>query len=261
MNTNNMDNTTTASSSVSQSDSTSVYNTKYQFDFSQKEDLHQLELLLKKNPYINDDILSLDDALVFEDMRTYIKIIPEVVYPNIYRWVNELNKLWKNWRLSKKKDKGKTFPEYIQRVEARLRSEKNKAEEADLISGLKVESKLVLESPSQGPNPGLASPKHKKLSEYHMEIGVKFKPGKKNWTNISSNLYIICQTYLPRDTEIKPIYEEKTNELFAVIITRTHKEKYDLTYLEQDMKRNIECVESLNIIEIKELKPDSISGS
>ena len=37
----------------------------------------------------------------------------------------------------------------------------------------------------------------KKLKEYTIEIGVKFKPNiYKNWSEISSNLSIICQVYL-----------------------------------------------------------------
>ena len=76
----------------------------------------------------------------------------------------------------------------------------------------------------------------------------------KNWSEIASNLSIICQVYLPRGTEIKPIKDKNSGELFAIIHSWTHKENYDISYIEQDIKRNIVEVESINIIEIKEVK-------
>ena len=94
----------------------------------------------------------------------------------------------------------------------------------------------------------------KKLKEYAIEIGVKFNQNLvKNWSEIASNLSIICQVYLPRGTEIKPVRDKKTGELFAVINSWTHKENYDISFIEQDIKRNIIAVESVNIIDIKEI--------
>ena len=67
---------------------------------------------------------------------------------------------------------------------------------------------------------------NKKLKTYSMEITVKFNHNMiKNWMEISSNLSIICQAYLPRGTEIKPIKDEN-NEIYALIQTFSHKEKY-----------------------------------
>ena len=59
---------------------------------------------------------------------------------------------------------------------------------------------------------------------------------------------------MPRGTEIKPIKDKNTGELFAIIHSWTHKENYDISYIEQDIKRNIIEVDSVNIIEIKEVK-------
>ena len=58
---------------------------------------------------------------------------------------------------------------------------------------------------------------------------------------------------MTRGTEIKPVKDKKTGELFAIIHSWTHKENYDISYIEQDIKRNIFSVESLNIIDIKEI--------
>ena len=98
--------------------------------------------------------------------------------------------------------------------------------------------------------------KHKKLKTYSMEIIVKFNKNMiKNWMEISSNLSIICQAYLPRGTEIKPIKDEN-DEIYALIQTFSHKEKYDITYIENDIKRNILCVDKVEIANIKEIKED-----
>ena len=45
--------------------------------------------------------------------------------------------------------------------------------------------------------------------------------------------------------------------MFAIIHSWTHKENYDISYIEQDIKRNIISVESVNIIDIKEIKENN----
>ena len=250
---NNLDNTT-ASSSLSQSDNANaIYSTPYKFNFNEETDLINLENQIKKNIYIKDEILSIDDVLIYEEIRKSKIIIPEKKFPFMYKWIMELERLRKNWRISKRKNKGSTFIEFIKNAEDQLRKEKNKNMENDVISGLQININSNNNSNNISPNNN--SSKHiKKLKEYSMEIGVRFEKNiKKNWSEISSNLNIICQAYLPRDTEIKPIKDDKTGEIFAIIITKSHKEKYDISYIEKDIKRNIPSVESVNIIEIKEI--------
>ena len=260
-NLNNQDNTT-ASSSLSHGDATKTYYTPYKFNFEEETDLINLENQIKQNRCIKDEILSVDDVLIFEQLRESKCIILEKKYPNIYRWANELERMKRNWRISKRKDKGSTFAEFIKNKEDLIRKEK-KNEEKNLISGLSIDadkSNNINNSPSSNckHNSKINStpPKSiKKLKEYSIEIGVKFKPNiYKNWSEISSNLSIICQVYLPRGTEIKPVKDKNTGELFAVIYSWTHKENYDISYIEQDIKRNIISVESVSIIDIKEIK-------
>ena len=251
----NLDNTT-ASSSLSQSDNANaVYSTPYKFNFNEETDLINLENQIKKNIYIKDEILSIDDVLIYEEIRKSKIIIPEKKFPFMYKWIMELERLRKNWRISKRKNKGSTFIEFIKNAEDQLRKEKNKNMENDVISGLQINTNNNNNN-SNNNSPNNNSSKHiKKLKEYSMEIGVRFEKNiKKNWSEISSNLNIICQAYLPRDTEIKPIKDDKTGEIFAIIMTKSHKEKYDISYIEKDIKRNIPSVESVNIIEIKEIK-------
>ena len=251
----NLDNTT-ASSSLSQSDNANaIYSTPYKFNFNEETDLINLENQIKKNIYIKDEILSIDDVLIYEEIRKSKIIIPEKKFPFMYKWIMELERLRKNWRISKRKNKGSTFIEFIKNAEDQLRKEKNKNMENDVISGLQINTNNNNNN-SNNNSPNNNSSKHiKKLKEYSMEIGVRFEKNiKKNWSEISSNLNIICQAYLPRDTEIKPIKDDKTGEIFAIIITKSHKEKYDISYIEKDIKRNIPSVESVNIIEIKEIK-------
>ena len=250
----NLDNTT-ASSSLSQSDNANaIYSTPYKFNFNEETDLINLENQIKKNIYIKDEILSIDDVLIYEEIRKSKIIIPEKKFPFMYKWIMELERLRKNWRISKRKNKGSTFIEFIKNAEDQLRKEKNKNMENDVISGLQINTNNNNNN-SNNNSPNNNSSKHiKKLKEYSMEIGVRFEKNiKKNWSEISSNLNIICQAYLPRDTEIKPIKDDKTGEIFAIIITKSHKEKYDISYIEKDIKRNIPSVESVNIIEIKEI--------
>jgi hypothetical protein len=240
---------------LSQSDNANaIYSTPYKFNFNEETDLINLENQIKKNIYIKDEILSIDDVLIYEEIRKSKIIIPEKKFPFMYKWIMELERLRKNWRISKRKNKGSTFIEFIKNAEDQLRKEKNKNMENDVISGLQINTNNNNNN-SNNNSPNNNSSKHiKKLKEYSMEIGVRFEKNiKKNWSEISSNLNIICQAYLPRDTEIKPIKDDKTGEIFAIIITKSHKEKYDISYIEKDIKRNIPSVESVNIIEIKEI--------
>jgi hypothetical protein len=252
---------TTASSSISQGDTSKSYYTPYKFNFEEESDLINLENQIKQNQCIKDEILSVDDVLIYEQLKNSKCIILQKKYPNIYRWANELERMNRNWRISKRKNKCATFAEYIKNKEDLIRKEKKIDEEKKLISGLSLNSEnSINKSPSANckhkTNINSTPPKSiKKLKEYTIEIGVKFKPNiYKNWSEISSNLSIICQVYLPRGTEIKPIKDKNTGEFFAVIHSWTHKENYDISYIEQDIKRNIIEVESVNIIEIKELK-------
>jgi len=259
---NNQDNTT-ASSSLSQGDTTKTYYTPYKFNFEEETDLINLENQIKQNRCLKDEILSVDDVLIFEQLRNSKCVILEKKYPNIFRWANELERMKRNWRISKRKNKGSTFAEFIKNKEDLIRKEQKNSEEQKLISGLSVnadKSNNINNSPSSNckhnSKINTTPPKSiKKLKEYSIEIGVKFKPNiYKNWSEISSNLSIICQVYLPRGTEIKPVKDKNTRELFAIIYSWTHKENYDISYIEQDIKRNINSVESVNIIDIKEIK-------
>ena len=259
---NNQDNTT-ASSSLSQGDTTKTYYTPYKFNFEEETDLINLENQIKQNRCLKDEILSVDDVLIFEQLRNSKCVILEKKYPNIFRWANELERMKRNWRISKRKNKGSTFAEFIKNKEDLIRKEQKNSEEQKLISGLSVnadKSNNINNSPSSNckhnSKINATPPKSiKKLKEYSIEIGVKFKPNiYKNWSEISSNLSIICQVYLPRGTEIKPVKDKNTGELFAIIYSWTHKENYDISYIEQDIKRNINAVESVNIIDIKEIK-------
>ena len=245
METSTQDNTT-ASSSISQGDTSKTFYTPYKFNFEEETDLINLENQIKQNQCIKDEILSVDDVLIFEQLRNSKCVILKNKYPNIYRWANELERMNRNWRISKRKNKGSSFAEFIKNKEDLIRKEKKIDEERKLISGLSFNSETPINkssSPNCKHNNKINStpPKSiKKLKEYTIELGVKFKPNiYKNWSEISSNLSIICQVYLPRGTEIKPIKDKNTGELFAIIHSWTHKENYDISYIEQDIKRNI----------------------
>ena len=262
-NLNNIESETTASSSISQSENCNTFSTSFKYDFKNKNDLNNFENIIKKNKYVKDDILSVDDVLIFEDLREQKALIVEKFYPNIYRWAKELERMKKkkNWRLSKRKNKGSSFTEYIKNAEDKLRNEKIiESQNNDLISGLMAlnvnNNNSNNNSNNNNNNEKDKDKKHKKLKTYSMEIIVKFNKNMiKNWMEISSNLSIICQAYLPRGTEIKPIKDEN-DEIYASIQTFSHKEKYDITYIENDIKRNILCVDKVEIRNIKEIKED-----
>ena len=168
---NNLDNTT-ASSSLSQSDNANaIYSTPYKFNFNEETDLINLENQIKKNIYIKDEILSIDDVLIYEEIRKSKIIIPEKKFPFMYKWIMELERLRKNWRISKRKNKGSTFIEFIKNAEDQLRKEKNKNMENDVISGLQININSNNNSNNNSPNNN--SSKHiKKLKEYSMEINI-----------------------------------------------------------------------------------------
>ena len=261
---NNFESETTASSSISQSENCNNFSTPFKYDFKNKNDLENFENIIKKNKYVKDDILSVDDVLLYEDLREQKGMIIEKFYPNIYRWAKELERMKKNWRLSKRKNKGSSFTEYIKNAEDKLRNEKIiESQNNNLLSGLMAlninNNNNNNEKEKEKNDKDKNSNKHnnnKKLKTYSMEITVKFNHNMiKNWMEISSNLSIICQAYLPRGTEIKPIKDEN-DEIYALIQTFSHKEKYDITYIENDIKRNILCVEKVEITNIKEIKED-----
>ena len=99
-----------------------------------------------------------------------------------------------------------------------------------------------------------------------MDIGIKFaKNVSKDWNFIANQLNLICQIYLPNTTQIKPVSDDKTNEIIAIIQTHTHSKNFDISYLERDIKQAIPSVESIQIIEIRELldnnKVDNITNN
>ena len=144
----NQDNTT-ASSSISQGDTNKTFYTPYKFNFEEETDLINLENQIKQNQCIKDEILSVDDVLIFEQLRNSKCIILQNKYPNIYRWANELERMNRNWRISKRKNKGSSFAEFIKNKEDLIRKEKKIDEERKLISGLSLNSESSInKSPS-----------------------------------------------------------------------------------------------------------------
>ena len=117
----NVQDNTTASSSISQGDTTNAYYTPYKFNFEEESDLINLENQIKQNQCIKDEILSVDDVLIYEQLKNSKCIILQKKYPNIYRWANELERMKRNWRISKRKNKGATFAEFIKNKEDIIR--------------------------------------------------------------------------------------------------------------------------------------------
>jgi len=120
----NVQDNTTASSSISQGDISKSYYTPYKFNFEEESDLINLENQIKQNQCIKDEILSVDDVLIYEQLKNSKCIILQKKYPNIYRWANELERMNRNWRISKRKNKGASFAEYIKNKEDLIRNEK-----------------------------------------------------------------------------------------------------------------------------------------
>lgn len=239
-----------SSSTMSQSEG-AIYYSNYKYDYSNENDLKRLEQQIKKNIYIKDEILSIDDAVIYEEIRKKDMVINQKLYPSLFKWYKNMERLKRNWRLSKKLDKGSSFEEYIKKVEEKSRNEKRFNESSqELISGLQVNNNKDNKCDY---NKSITKT-FKKMNEYKLELGISFKKDKeKNWAEISANLSIICQVYFPRDTEIKPIRDEDNN-IYSVIVTRVHKKDYDLSYFIKDVKKNINAVEDINVIDIQEIK-------
>ena len=145
----NVQDNTTASSSISQGDTSKSYYTPYKFNFEEETDLINLENQIKQNQCIKDEILSVDDVLIYEQLKNSKCIILQKKYPNIYRWANELERMNRNWRISKRKNKCASFAEYIKNKEDLIRKEKKIDEEKKLISGLSLNSENPInKSPS-----------------------------------------------------------------------------------------------------------------
>ena len=141
----------------------------------------------------------------------------------------------KNWKLSKKKDKGSSFVEYIKISEDKIRNERNKFENKK--EEIKIDKSKI-----------------KKLKEYSVSINIRFdNEQKNNWLEISNVLNQICQIYLPRGTIVKPIKDEKSGEIFAIIETMSHKKDFDLYSIKRDIINEIPSFKSIDIIEIKEI--------
>ena len=260
------DNTTASSS-----DTPAKFTSSLKFDFSNASEIAALEAKIKKNSYIKEDIVTTDDAIIFEELRESKRLIPEKMYPNLYRWAKEMERMRRNWRVSKRKEKGRTFVEFINKEEEKLRKQKKLDEEIELIQGLKITDNIYSNHSSQSQTntfsktaskiplkiPDFSPKNKKKLREFSLEIGIRFNESDyKNWVEISSNLSIMSQAYLPRGTEIRTVKDEKSEEIFVVISTFSHKEKYDITYIERDIKRNVPSVKSVEIICVKEVNDE-----
>ena len=100
------------------------FNTIYKFNFDDSIDLLNLENQLKKNKYLKDEILSVDDIIIFEKLKESSITININQYPNIFKWANELERMRRNWKLSKRKDKGSSFAEYIKLSEDKIEMKK-----------------------------------------------------------------------------------------------------------------------------------------
>jgi hypothetical protein len=144
----------------------------------------------------------------------------------------------KNWKLSKKKDKGSSFVEYIKISEDKIRNEKN-----DNKENINISKEIPIDNN-----------KIKKLKEYSVSINIRFDlEQENNWLQISNILNQICQIYLPRGTIVKPIKDEKSGEIFAIIETLSHKKDFDLYSIKRDIINEIPSFKSIDIIEIKEI--------
>jgi len=214
------------------------FNTIYKFNFDDSIDLLNLENQLKKNKYLKDEILSVDDIIIFEKLKESSITININQYPNIFKWANELERMRRNWKLSKRKDKGSSFAEYIKLSEDKIRNEKS-----DNKDNININKEIQIEKNNI-----------KKLKEYSVSINIRFDlEQKNNWLEISNILNQICQIYLPRGTIVKPIKDEKTGEIFAVIETMSHKKDFDLSSIKRDIQNEIPTFKSIDIIEIKEI--------
>ena len=144
----------------------------------------------------------------------------------------------RNWKLSKRKDKGSSFAEFIKLSEDKIRNEKkDNKENVNISKEIPIEHNKI-----------------KKLKEYSVSINIRFDlEQENNWLNISNILNEICQIYLPRGTIVKPIRDEKTGEIFAVIETMSHKKDFDLSSIKRDIQNEIPSFKSIDIIEVKEI--------
>ena len=214
------------------------FSTIYKFNFNEPTDLLNLENQLTKNKYLKDEILSVDDIIIFEKLKESSVIINTNQYPNIFKWANELERMRRNWKLSKRKDKGSSFAEFIKLSEDKIRNEKkDNKENVNISKEIPIEHNKI-----------------KKLKEYSVSINIRFDlEQENNWLNISNILNQICQIYLPRGSIVKPIKDEKTGEIFAVIETMSHKKDFDFSSIKRDIQNEIPTFKSIDIIEVKEI--------
>ena len=221
-------------------------NPRQEISFNDPKVLQLMETQLQHHPFLKDDIISTIDVETFEDINGSGVYIDEDTYPKLSKWFKDIKRIRSNWFLSKNKSKGDTFFTYIKTAEMKIREQRQKDEELrKQFPHLNVNNNSHLH---------YSENIQKKMKEYSMDIGIKFvKNINKDWNSIAKQLNLICQIYLPNSTQIKPVSDDKTNEIIAIIQTHTHSKNFDISYLERDIKQTIPSVESIQIIEIKEL--------
>jgi hypothetical protein len=86
-------------------------------------DLNELEKRLQYKPFIKGNVISIDDVEAYENFMLLNVELPANGYSKMKKWKAEIERMKLNWKISKKKDKGRTFGEYIQNMSVKLKEQ------------------------------------------------------------------------------------------------------------------------------------------
>lgn len=220
---------------------------------SQVSEIENLEKKLKYKSFINGNTITSADVVAYQNYLNLNIELPKDKFPKIITWLNEIKRLERNWKLSKRthrKENGETFSEYVDIINKKISSH-NLVYDSKMKEMRQFSDKLNGNQPSKEKEITTINFFAKKEKEYDIQILIKFLPNNELSTNnIASKLAIISHNHFPNKCNIEPSINNK-GEISAIIQSTIDNENYDIEPLANEIKRNINGVYNISIQSIE----------
>ena len=221
-----------------------------------KEYISELETLNKKlerKDYINGLNISVVDVEALENLENLNILVDSKNYPNIFRWKNDIEKIRRNWKISKKPTnvKGRTFKQYIQ-----IQLDKLNISEQEHSKKLPLFSKNTSDAINTKAQKNEEKTIHffvKNPDNFNLKILVKFLPNSTViFEEISPKIAVISHKFFKNKTTIyKGKGVKEKDGIDAILETTIERENYDIKELYDELKRNLTDIYKVEIIGIE----------
>ena len=220
-------------------------------------DLNNLEKLLTNKTNIKGNIISIEDIETLENLELLNINITKNIYPNIFKWKKEIERMRLNWKISKKPPniKGKTFKQYIQIQTEKLKVQ-NKQFDEKIKDNMKFNENILKseEKEKEITTIHFFTKKNDESEKYILKILIKFIPGiNLTYKDLAPKILIICHNHLRNKTNIEEYNNEKEgNEgnmknINIVVTSLIDNEDYNIENLSIELKRNINGINHTHV--------------